>query len=156
MCHSFADVVISVVSSTGGETITVLEETPVEEVCVQLESLPAGGLEHDITLSLKPVAISACEFQPIFAPFNYFNHTFINTASQDFSSNQFDITISTGALVGEKFCHSLQTIIENDDIIENTEKIQIQISQSDPPNTLTARSSVEVLIEDGDGMLLPI
>ena len=56
--------------------------------------------------------------------------------------------------MGEKFCHSLQAVIENDDIIENTEKIQIQIS--DPPSTLTARSSVEVLIEDADGMLLPI
>lgn len=71
MCHSVADVVISVVSSTGAETINVLEETPDEDVCVQLESLPEGGLQHDITLSLKPVAISACEFQLIIAPFNF-------------------------------------------------------------------------------------
>lgn len=80
----------------------------------------------------------------------------INIASKDFSSEQFEITIHDGALVGEKFCHSLEGIIENDNIVENPEKIRIQIFQSHPPTTITARSSVEVLIEDGDGMSLPI
>lgn len=57
-----SDVTVAVVSNTGGNSISVLEETPNKEVCVELTALPAGGLAHEIEVSLESTAISACEF----------------------------------------------------------------------------------------------
>ena len=52
---------VAVVNNTGGNVVTVFEETPDAEICVELETLPAGGLTIDIEVTLEFSSLLACE-----------------------------------------------------------------------------------------------
>lgn len=74
-----------------------------------------------------------------------------HAASNDFSSELVNITIPSNATVGQYYCFNLQSIVFDDDIIEDTEYFIITIQETYPSITIESGITT-VYIEDNDGM----
>ena len=73
-----------------------------------------------------------------------------HTASNDFSSEPLSITIPSNAIVGQYYCFNLQSILFDDDIIEDTESFIVTIQETYPSITIEPGVTT-VYITDNDG-----
>ena len=73
-----------------------------------------------------------------------------HTASNDFSSEPLSITIPSNAIVGQYYCFNLQSILFDDDIIEDTESFIVTIQETYPSITIEPGITT-VYITDNDG-----
>ena len=79
------------------------------------------------------------------------SHLLFFAASDDIISELATVSIPSDATEGQVFCFTLQEIVFDDEVIEDTEYFLVSIQQTVPPLTVQSGSTM-VFIEDSDGM----
>ncbi|XP_064390869.1 uncharacterized protein LOC135338715 isoform X3 [Halichondria panicea] len=123
--------------SPGG--ITVTESNFINAtVCVELTSLPTGGLECDVDISLSPSSGSAA-------------------LNEDYESFVLVITIPAGTSLSQPVCaYSVQLGIIDDQIVEDTQSFTLSLVTASPEGTVNSSGVLEINIMDDDYLFVDL